>query len=54
MNPFILRLILEICSLANLILGYFWLVTSTPDKAIFYVLISLWLLIMSFKYHEKE
>lgn len=42
-----LIMIMQICSLVNLVLGYASLVTDTPDKAIFYVLTAIWILILA-------
>jgi high-affinity K+ transport system ATPase subunit B len=40
-------LIMQICSLVNLVLGFATLIVGTPEKAIFYVLIAIWILILA-------
>lgn len=40
-------MIMQICSLINLTLGYVTLIVGTPEKAIFYVLIAIWILILA-------
>lgn len=40
-------MIMQICSLVNLVLGYASFVTATPEEAIFYVLTAIWILILA-------
>ena len=40
-------LIMQICSLVNLVLGFVTLIVGTPEKAIFYVLLAIWTLILA-------
>ena len=41
------KLILAICSAVNVALGYATFITGTANEAIFYVLIAIWIIIMS-------
>ena len=41
------KLILAICSAVPVAVGYATFITGTADEAIFYVLIAIWILIMS-------
>lgn len=42
-----LIMIMQICSLINLTLGYVTLIVGTPEKAICYFLASIWILVLA-------